>query len=1024
MSDSKKIKIDLSDLSMTGEERSLLAPYFASTVANADGWIKMHCPIHGDANPSAGVNVFTSWWRCQACGEGGTIGQLIKRRAEWKPPDYNRIIGEDPEWEPSTASRPLPVESLPREKDLAALSKKLLERFTQPLEYLAAERGIEPQTIERFKIGYRLRQQGGEYVLPMWHDGALVNVRYYSRTREPKILNHTGYGSIGLFPDNEIPPGAKLVIVEGEWDCYSTLQRLEKYGYTVRTFTNGTGAIRQLRESNPAIKRILANAEEVYTIFDCDEPGRKAAQHLTRLISAKDVLLPYPVTADGGKDLTDYWQERRGRSDEAERQLLDLMTGENGRSGNGRSQTPGDGSAPTRAKRQGTGASTAVREARRPGRVVRGTIDPRLESPLARSCDSLHAALTNAENEGVLLSLDNLEVLSVIEDVHTFPRQGKVADCKRRNGSRTPRCESCPMGGDDPPRTWTLSMIEDAKLIDDLFGRELEDRLARIHRRIDPPICEFAVSEVEQNISYQYMLVSERGSNAKSEACCVYEGDVYVEPLGVYKMTGRVSVSSKEQRKMLMVVSAEAPPPKVLAPPAQRIMPPEGCDAETMQHWIFDTVDALARKHTGIYNQTQVHALMALLFASVRSIAVGEYGRIESGRHDLAIVGATRTGKTTVVREVAKAFGHDGIDLADSTVSGENASSVGLTAGVDKIGTRQYLKPGVFPRNHGGYVFLDEQQELVRKAPAAMSELNSVRSSGIVDVRKVVSGRFPAEVRFVAIMNPPPEMQNRLVEAVLTNYSEPEARARTDLVVTTPTVTRDEQQQAQEDLIGTDLVYMPTEQRHWIAEIARSIPPENVIMPRGGDFIALLDEYCDEYTELYAPQFDHIIVMHPQTVRLTLQKYAVAIAVYTMSFDPAFEKVLVTTTHLECAKQIIDLVNEESGYAPLMRERREEYERRQTAIRRAVRALFNTKGLSEPERRAARAFVARWNKIDFKIDGRNIERSPYRAIEQLLVQFEQDELLVRDKGGSSSNLIMAPEFREALGEAVRQRNGE
>ena len=269
-------------------------------------------------------------------------------------------------------------------------------------------------------------------MLPMRHDGTLVNVRYYSRTRDPKILNHTGYGSTGLFPDNNIPEHTKLVIVEGGWDCYATMQRLEKYGYTVRTFTNGTGAIRQLRENNPAIKRILASEpDEIITIFDCDEPGRKAATHLSRLLDSRDVLLPYPVTEDGGKDLTDYWQERRGLPDEAERQLLDLMTEGNGRSGNGRSQSPGDGSPASPAKLQGRGASTATRPARRPGRVVPGTGDPRLESPLATSCESLHAALTKRRYENQLISVANIEVLSMIEEVHNLPHQGRVMDCKR-----------------------------------------------------------------------------------------------------------------------------------------------------------------------------------------------------------------------------------------------------------------------------------------------------------------------------------------------------------------------------------------------------------------------------------------------------------------------------------------------------------------------------------------------------------------------------------------------------------------
>ena len=343
-------------------------------------------------------------------------------------------------------------------------------------------------------------------------------------------------------------------------------------------------------------------------------------------------------------------------------------------------------------------------------------------------------------------------------------------------------------------------MIDDAKIIDDLFGRDLDDRLARIHKRLDPPMCQFAVSEIVDNTNYQSMVVRERGTGQDEAHLLCYihpEGEGRVRQPGVYRMIGRTSVSSKEQKKTILVIDAQEPQLDAPIMPGNCIEPPENYDADSLLHWFYDTVDMLALKHTGIYGQTLLHAAMALLFLSPQRIPVGEFKRIESGRLDLAIVGPTRTGKTTVVREVARAFGHDGIDLADSTVDGANASIVGLTAGQAKMGTRTYIKPGVFPRNHGGYVFLDEQQELARKLPAAMSELNGVRSPGSTSSHKIDTGRFPAEVRFASIMNPPAGMKHRMVEAILTTYPEEEARARTDLVVIAPNVSFEEQQQHQ-----------------------------------------------------------------------------------------------------------------------------------------------------------------------------------------------------------------------------------
>ena len=132
---------------MTGEERSLPGPVLR---------IDRREPRRVDQDALPDPRGCEPVGRRQRLHELVAMSGVRRRRhdrpthqaaGKWKPPDYNRIIGDDPGWEPSTATRPLPVESLPREKELAALSTKLLERFAQPLEYLVTERGIDPQTM-------------------------------------------------------------------------------------------------------------------------------------------------------------------------------------------------------------------------------------------------------------------------------------------------------------------------------------------------------------------------------------------------------------------------------------------------------------------------------------------------------------------------------------------------------------------------------------------------------------------------------------------------------------------------------------------------------------------------------------------------------------------------------------------------------------------------------------------------------------------------------------------------------------
>jgi hypothetical protein len=1007
-----KIRVDLTGLSMSGEQRALLAPYFASTVANKDGWIKMHCPIHGDANPSAGVNVITGWWVCQACGERGTIAHLIAREHEWRPPDYGRIVGEDPEWAPTGMVMNLPPEeSLPQAKDLEEYSHRLLTKSSDALEYLTVERGIEPKTIERFKIGYRPRENGGDFILPMYHDGAIVNVRYYNPARIPKILNHTGYGSIGLFPDNIIPEHAKLVIVEGEWDCLLTMQHLEKYGYTVRTFTNGTGAIRKLYSDNPAVKRILAREPaEVITIFDCDTPGREAAAHLGRLFDTKDVLLPYPVTEDGGKDLTDYWQERRGRPDEAERQLLDLVTDDTS------GPQPSGGASPRRPGKRARGAVSApVREARRPGRVVPASPTLPLESLISVHCPSLRSALTDPKYDGQIVVLENIEVLNLSDDVEALPKRGCVQGCKRRSGSKQPICDSCPTYADTPDRTWELSVIDNAKIVDDLLGRDdIDQRLPKIHKQLNPPVCEFGESTVREYTSYHPIVIQERGTSQRSLAYCIFERVFPVRPLGVYRVTARLSVSGRGQKKRLIVVSVEEPTKQLAAMPRNCIRPPEDCTAEELRDWIYGVADAFALKHTGIFGQTLLHAVACLLFTSVQHIKIGERGKIESGCLDTVTVGLTRTGKTTVWREIAKVYGIDGPDLAGCLVSGEGITKVGLTAISEQVGSTWFMLPGLIPRNNGGQVIIDELQELVRDNKYAMSELNTVRASGIVNLSKAAYGQVEAMVRLATIMNPPERMVDRFIEGIASAYVTPESRARIHLVVAAERISLDRQQWLEEHARDDDLPYIPFEQRLWQVQSARNSPA--ITIPVAGRFGRFLDKCRNEYGKLYAPEHDHIGVMHPETVRHTLMVLSASIANFRMNYDDS-GILRVDLIDLQAAKLILDDVNEASGYAIIMRERQERHSQLDSAIRQAVRRLrlmIASKGGSDRERRTARAFVSRWD--GFKIDERYLHSNPqWSAIADEIAESMRQNLLIPDKGGASTNnYILRPEFEKAL----------
>jgi hypothetical protein len=83
------------------------------------------------------------------------------------------------------------------------------------MEYLTATRGLTPATIAGAEIGYHARWK--RFAFPIRdRSGRLLNIRYYSRTAEPKWLNSKGYGSTQIYGDELLDAASFVLIVAGE----------------------------------------------------------------------------------------------------------------------------------------------------------------------------------------------------------------------------------------------------------------------------------------------------------------------------------------------------------------------------------------------------------------------------------------------------------------------------------------------------------------------------------------------------------------------------------------------------------------------------------------------------------------------------------------------------------------------------------------------------------------------------------------------------------------------------------------
>ncbi len=87
-------------------------------------------------------------------------------------------------------------------------------------------------------------------------------------------------------------------------------------------------------------------------------------------------------------------------------------------------------------------------------------------------------------------------------------------------------------------------------------------------------------------------------------------------------------------------------------------------------------------------------------------------------------------------------------------ISGETVSTAGLIGGIEFIDRIPITKWGALPRNHCGFVVLDEIDEMQKKNKDIISQLTALRSSGMAEITKIHNAKTPTKVRLLWLTNP------------------------------------------------------------------------------------------------------------------------------------------------------------------------------------------------------------------------------------------------------------------------------
>ena len=281
---------------------------------------KACCPFHGEKTPSFWVSPDKQFYHCFGCSAHGTaLGFLMNHDRLTFPEAVEELAAR--------AGIEIPREARPDDgrsrddADLAALMGKvavhwqsLLRAEPRASRYAGEQRGLTPETLDRFLVGYSanswndvLRRFGPAeplaacgLVIEREGGAGSVSERHYDRFRdrlmfpirdargrviafggriidqgEPKYLNspettlfHKGRELYGLYEVRQSrTPLKRLIVVEG----YMDVVRLHQAGITYAVATLGTATTPE------HLKRAFRLVPEMVFAFDGDRAGRAAA---------------------------------------------------------------------------------------------------------------------------------------------------------------------------------------------------------------------------------------------------------------------------------------------------------------------------------------------------------------------------------------------------------------------------------------------------------------------------------------------------------------------------------------------------------------------------------------------------------------------------------------------------------------------------------------------------------------------------------------------------------------------------
>jgi hypothetical protein len=677
--------------------------YIRIETVSDTGEARFFCIAHDNKNTaSASFNVNTGLWKCQSssCNAEGDVIDLYR---------LAHAIESNGE-----AIRQLGLEL----GIIAEISDAIVEQhhaylFSRPqlLQKCCEMLGLKAPTLKRFKIGYMSRDpQIARITIPIRGEaGEWADIRLYNRNDEKAKLLHwaEGHGAVRFFPIEHQRDCSVLFGFEGEKD----MLRAVEFGIDgAFTFTGGAGHI-------PDNFAELFKGKVVYLCYDIDEAGKKGVERVARKIAmVAEAVSIIALPSEGLPANGDFSDWVNLGHDMAAWQAL---------------------------------VEQAVKIEPAPGtRLIEEFDDDDIET----------------------ISFSDLETISMFGQQVRFlgHAMGKshglvsyqvpielIVDCPR---NQKKLCEHCSLYELNPQeKPWRMPINYRSEKALEMFRVSVEQqqqaarRMLGIHKR-----CEVVRLHTAKRQSIQHLLISPpvELSQMREDYNGIRKAYYHGEPIADnrdYWFRGSIQADPKSQEMVLNLHGAD---------PARNaldnfVLNDEVLDAvEWFQPDQGQTIeDHLAKLHeyieqdTGIWGQHDLQQVVLDTIFSALEFNCG-HRQIENGWAESLIIGDTGLAKSTLARRMMQM-----IDVGEF-ISAENVSLAGLIGGIEFIDKVAVVKWGALPRNHRGFVVLDEIDEMQKKNRDITSQLTALRSSGRAEITKIHNAKTPACVRMLWITNP------------------------------------------------------------------------------------------------------------------------------------------------------------------------------------------------------------------------------------------------------------------------------